>query len=253
MLKKDKSRRKPAAMLILVAFLVAAVGTFAFSKADAQPRTLYWGISGDDVRHVQIRLSDWDYYDGPIDGVYNPQTFNAVKNFQAKNGLAVDGVVGPRTWAAIGYPPAGGSAPQQQAAQNQPTQQRDDRNEVASRAEVNRADLHLLSRVVMGEAADEPYVGQVAVAAVILNRVESPNFPNTLAGVVYQPLAFESVANAQYTREVSDEARRAAEDAMNGWDPTGGALFFWNPYKPVSKWIWSRTITGQIGNHVFGI
>lgn len=109
----------------------------------------------------------------------------------------------------------------------------------------------MLSRVVMGEAADEPFTGKVAVAAVILNRVDSPKFPNTLAGVIYQPLAFESVSNGQYTRPVSDEAIRAAQAAMNGWDPTGGALYFWNPYKRVSKWIWTRTIITQIGNHVF--
>ncbi|MCL0028172.1 spore cortex-lytic enzyme [Peptococcaceae bacterium] len=164
--------------------------------------------------------------------MFGNKTYKAVRLFQSKNGLKVDGIVGKNTWRALGYYFNTGV-------------------KSTSRANVNRGDLWLLSRVVMGEAADEPFTGKVAVAAVILNRVDSPKFPNTLAGVIYQPLAFESVSNGQYTRPVSDEAIRAAQAAMNGWDPTGGALYFWNPYKRVSKWIWTRTIITQIGNHVF--
>lgn len=120
---------------------------------------------------------------------------------------------------------------------------------------VARADeVDLLARVIAAEAETEPYVGQVAVGAVILNRVRSPEFPNTLAGVIYQPLAFESVSNGLiWRRTPRPEARRAAWDALNGWDPTYGALYFWNPYKPVSPWVWTRRIITQIGNHVFAI
>jgi N-acetylmuramoyl-L-alanine amidase len=118
----------------------------------------------------------------------------------------------------------------------------------------NANDLHLLTRIVAAEAGGEPYEGQVAVAAVLLNRVKSPSFPNSVAGVVYQPLAFESVMNGLIWR-VNDlaTAERAARAALNGWDPTYGSLFFWNPSKQVSRWIWTRKIVRLIGDHVFGI
>ena len=115
----------------------------------------------------------------------------------------------------------------------------------------NRDNINLLARVIEGEAADEPFTGKVAVGAVILNRVGNSNFPNTLGGVVYQPLAFESVSNGQIWRKLTTESLRAAEYAFSGWDPTNGALFFWNPAKKVSAWIWSRKIVTQIGRHVF--
>lgn len=125
--------------------------------------------------------------------------------------------------------------------------------QAAGSAGVTRAeDVDLLARVIAAEAQGEPYVGQVAVGAVILNRVKSPQFPNSLSGVIYQPHAFESVSNGLiWRRTPSAEAYRAAQDALNGWDPTYGALFFWNPNKPVSPWIWSRQIIVRIGNHVF--
>lgn len=230
---------KPLVIMLLAVMALAAV-TVVFNNADAQNKTLYWGSRGNDVINVQVKLKNWGYYDGVVDGIYGPKTFNAVKKFQARNGLRVDGVVGPSTWRALGFNPAYAA-------------KQSNKKTTVSRSTVNRGDLWLLSKVVMGEAADEPYIGKVAVAAVILNRVDSPKFPDTLSGVVYQPMAFESVSNGQYNRKVSDEALRAARDAMNGWDPTGGALYFWNPYKPVSKWIWGRTITGQFGKHVFGI
>ena len=130
-----------------------------------------------------------------------------------------------------------------------PTQTSTASNRGGSRAGVDR---YLLARLVHAEAGAEPYSGKVAVAAVILNRVESPKFPNTLAGVVYQPLAFESVANGRVYTNPNSDSIKAAGDAINGWDPTGGSLFFWNPSKPVSRWIWSRRITAKIGKHVFG-
>lgn len=237
------ARWKTILGITIMATLVVAL-VLVSKDADAQRKTLYWGTTGNDVIIVQTKLKEWGYFKGVVDGYFGADTSQAVKDFQAKNGLAVDGIVGPQTWAALGYN-AGYSQPQQAAPA---------RDTTASRGgSVNNGDLMLLAKVVMGEAADEPYLGKVAVAAVLLNRVKSPEFPNTLAGVVYQPLAFESVSNGQYNRPLSEEAINAAQAAMNGWDPTGGALFFWNPYKPVSSWIWNRTITGQIGNHVFGI
>lgn len=194
---------------------------------------LYWGSSGNEVSQVQQRLSQWGYYNGPVDGVYGYETFRAVQNFQRRNGLAPDGVVGKATRDALGLStPA--AAP------------------VVSRgAATNSGDLMLLARVIEGEAADESLQGKIAVGAVILNRTKSAAFPRTISGVIFQEHAFESITNGQAYRPLTQESIKAAQMALSGYDPTGGALFFWNPYKPVSPWVWSRNIITQIGNHVF--
>lgn len=212
---------------------------------------LYWGTSGENVRTLQRRLRQWGYYQGAMDGVYGAGTYQAVVDFQRKNGVwPVDGVVGRNTWAALGLlhtvtssPGGTSTAPAQQTTSNQGQ----------AGAHVNRSDqLDLLARVVAAEAEGEPFEGQVAVAAVILNRVKNPGFPNTLSGVIYQPHAFESVTNGLvWRRTPSAEAVEAARAALNGWDPTYGSIFFWNPSKPVVSWIWSRPIVVRIGNHVF--
>jgi len=209
-------------------------------SAQAQQKLLYWGSRGRDVSVVQQKLKAWGYYNGFVDGSYGSATYRAVRDFQRRNGLRVDGIVGPNTRAALGLAAVAPAAP----ARDQKT--------VASRGYVSTSrDVQLLARVIEGEAADEPYSGKVAVGAVILNRVKSAAFPNTISGVVFQPLAFESVANGQYTRPLTKESIQAARQAMAGWDPTGGATFFWNPAKRVSPWIWSRNIVGRIGRHVF--
>ncbi|HOB91621.1 MAG: spore cortex-lytic enzyme [Bacillota bacterium] len=211
----------------------------------AQRRTLYWGTTGQDVRDVQYRLRQWGYYDGLIDGYFGASTSAAVRDFQAKNGLAVDGIVGPQTWQALGLwtgPVTGSTASGSSPPAN-----------YSSTTGVSRSnDVQLLARLIHAEAQAEPYLGKVAVGAVVLNRVNSPSFPNTLSGVIYQPKAFESVTNGRVNLTPSEESVRAAVDALNGWDPTYGALYFWNPYKKVSAWIWSRPIITQIGQHVFG-
>lgn len=211
----------------------------------AQRRTLYWGTTGQDVKDVQYRLRQWGYYEGLIDGVYGTTTSVAVRNFQAKNGLRVDGVVGTQTWQALGL--WSGAVTGTTAAQTSPPA-----NYTATAGVSRSNDVQLIARLIHAEAQAEPYLGKVAVGAVLLNRVESPQFPNTLAGVIYQPKAFESVANGRVNLTPDEESVRAAIDALNGWDPTYGALFFWNPYKKVSAWIWSRPIITQIGQHVFG-
>ncbi|NMB46015.1 MAG: spore cortex-lytic enzyme [Firmicutes bacterium] len=204
---------------------------------EAQARsTLYWGSGGYDVRLVQWKLQSWGYYRGSIDGVFGTETSRAVRNFQARNGLPVDGLVGPRTWVALGF------------AAVTPTAGR----QVASRGVARSDNIDLLARVIAGEAEGEPYSGQVAVGATILNRIANPRFPNTLSGVIFQPNAFESVSNGLiWRRAPSATAYRAARDAINGYDPTYGAIFFWNPSKPVNPWIWSRSIIVWIGRHVF--
>lgn len=223
--------------LISVLFLLS--GFLFFNHALAQDQVLYWGSSGTQVKAVQQRLKDWGYYDGKVDGYYSGQTAAAVRKFQSRNGLLVDGVVGTRTYQALGLSTVPKKTTYSATAST-------------SRGYVSNSDsVNLLARVIQGEAADEPYIGKVAVGAVILNRTRSSQFPSTLSGVIYQPLAFESVSNGQYNRPLSSEAIQAAQAALSGYDPTGGSLFFWNPSKPVSRWIWSRTIVGQIGNHVF--
>lgn len=225
--------------LMIAGLFLAAVLVWQGHQAFAQNRVLYWGSSGPDVTKVQATLNRWGYYTGPIDGYYSGKTQRAVKDFQRKNGLKVDGIVGPNTWAALGFS-TGGQSPRYAPGSGG-----------VSRGVTNRDSVSLLARVIEGEAADEPFVGKVAVGAVILNRTQSASFPGTLAGVIFQPHAFESVSNGQYTRPVSEESLRAAQEALSGWDPTGGALFFWNPNKPVSPWIWSRDIISSIGRHVF--
>lgn len=218
----------------LLATLVAGVLLAWAVPALSQKPQLSWGSTGSDVRLVQTKLRDWGYYFGPVDGIFGSQTSQAVQYFQRENGLVADGIVGPATWAALGY----WGGPTGARAQPVAASQRAD-------------DLDLLARAVTAEAGAEPYEGQVAVAAVILNRVESPAFPNTIAGVIYQPGAFEAVDNGWIYKPATATAYRAASDALNGWDPTDGALYYWNPDKSTSKWIWSRTIHLRIGNHVF--
>ncbi|HSH36451.1 spore cortex-lytic enzyme [Schnuerera sp.] len=198
------------------------------------PRVLYWGTQGQDVKNVQWQLVKWKYLIGTVDGVYGAETYRAVRRFQAKNGLRVDGVVGPQTAAALGITLTG-AAP-------------------ASAQGINRrGDEYLLARTIHGEARGEPYIGKVAVAAVVLNRTRSPQFPNTVAGVVYQPLAFTAVADGQINLTPDKDSIKAARDALNGWDPTYGCLYYWNPATATSRWIWSRKVTLKIGKHWFGL
>lgn len=218
-----------ACLLVLFAAGVSLCGR----QAAAQSPTLYWGSSGDDVSRVQQRLSQWGFYTGPPDGFYGYETFRAVQDFQRNNGINADGVVGQATWDALGL-----GVPEAAPA-------------VSRGAATDRGDITLLARVIEGEAADEPLTGKVAVGAVILNRTKSASFPHTISGVIFQDDAFESITNGQAYRPLSQESIQAAQMAMGGYDPSGGALFFWNPAKPVSPWIWSRNIITQIGNHVF--
>ncbi|MFW6381011.1 MAG: spore cortex-lytic enzyme [Bacillota bacterium] len=223
-------------MLVAIVFFVIMGLYFFVYDSQAARQVLYYGSRNNDVGILQRRLVDWGYYEGPIDYRFGVKTWRSVREFQARNGLRVDGIVGRETWAALGYNVAGATG-QVSAGSSSPVFRNDD--------------IELLARLVHAEARGEPYEGQVAVAAVLLNRVESPSFPNTLAGVIYQPLAFESVANGQFNLPPTNENRRAARSALNGWDPTYGSLFFWNPSKPVNSWIWSRDTVRKIGSHIF--
>ncbi len=186
-------------------------------------------LTSSQTRTVQTKLKRWGYYTGKVDGIYGNLTRKAVRYFQQKNGLAVDGIVGPKTAKALGM-----------------SISTDD-------SSTSNNDLYLLAKCVYAEARGESYVGQVAVAAVILNRVKSSEFPNTIAGVIYQPWAFTAVNDGQINLEPNQTAYNAARDALNGWDPTYGALFYYNPATATNKWIWSKKTTVTIGKHVFAI
>lgn len=230
-------KKKIAKIGFAVMFAVLSVGTVATTAVYinqphieiAEAATL----TTSQIRTVQTKLKRWGYYTGNVDGIFGSKTIAAVKYFQRKNGLAVDGIVGPKTAAALGM--------------TLTTSTTTDNSSISS------SDLDLLARCVYAEARGESYVGQVAVAAVILNRVESPDFPNTIAGVIYQPWAFTAVNDGQINLSPNQTAYNAARDALNGWDPTYGALYYYNAKTATNKWIYNKTTTVTIGNHVFAI
>jgi N-acetylmuramoyl-L-alanine amidase len=188
--------------------------------------TLRQGSRGEDVKTVQQKLKNWGYYSGAVDGIYGTQTVAAVKAFQKKNKLTADGIVGAKTAAALGM-------------------------SVATAAGYKSSDLDLLAKCVYAEARGEPYTGQVAVAAVVLNRVKSSLFPNTIPGVIYQPWAFTAVHDGQINLTPNQNAYNAAKDALNGWDPTYGCIYYYNPRTATSQWIFSREVKLTIGSHKF--
>lgn len=208
-------------VLILCTALVPTLSVAALSR---------YGSRGSEVRQIQTRLKNWGYYDGNVDGIYGNQTVAAVKYFQRRNGLTVDGVAGKQTLAAMGISSSSSSS---------------------SVGGLSSSELELLARVISAEARGEPYTGQVAVGAVILNRVKSPSFPDTLSGVVYQPGAFTCMTDGQINQSVTDSARRAARDAANGWDASGGALYYYNPNKTSNRWMHSLPVIKVIGSHYF--
>ena len=209
---------KKAAILLLVLLLM-----FSAINADVDALSRL-GSQGQEVTEIQTRLKNWGYYDGAVDGVYGKKTEDAVKAFQRKNSLTPDGVAGPATLAKIG---------------------------ISSSSDSASRDLTLLAMAINGEARGEPYEGQVAVGAVILNRVRNASFPNTVAGVIYQPGAFTAVDDGQIDLPIYDSCYQAARDALNGWDPTGGAIYYYNPVTATNKWIRTRPIIKTIGKHVF--
>lgn len=182
------------------------------------------------VKTYQQKLKSWGYYTGAVDGVKGAKTVSAVKSFQRKNGLTADGIVGNATAKAMGISVSAGT-----------------------NSSYTNNDTYLLAKAVYSEARGEPYVGQVAIAAVILNRVKSSAFPNTVAGVIYQPWAFTAVHDGQFELEPNATAYQAARDALNGWDPTYGSIYYYNPRTATNTWIRSRKVTTTIGKHVFAV
>lgn len=194
------------------------------------------GSRGETVKLIQQKLKRWGYYKGSVDGIYGPATKAAVKYFQSKNGLKADGIAGNQTLAALGINLNGTSGSGSSSSGG---------------SSYSNTDVNLLARLIYGEARGESYTGQVAVGAVVMNRVKSSSFPNTISGVIYQPYAFTAVADGQINLSPDSTAIKAAKQAMNGYDPTYGAIYYYNPSIATSTWIFSRKTTITIGNHVF--
>lgn len=218
-----------ATVSLLFVFMLTFAGVFVtyFSFFDSSITQTEGALTTSETKTAQTKLKRWGYYTGSVDGIYGTLTKQAVRYFQSKNGLSVDGIIGPKTAAALGMTLSGSSS------------------------SISSSDLNLLARCVYAEARGEPYTGQVAVAAVVLNRVKSASFPNTIAGVIYQPYAFTAVDDGQINLSPNDTAYKAAQDALNGWDPTYGCIYYFNPATATSSWIWSREQVVTIGSHIF--
>lgn len=218
-----RDKRVWIALAVIFALNAAVIVLAQSARAAAYQR----GSTGSTVTQIQQKLKNWGYYNGAVDGIFGSKTEEAVKYFQRKNGLTADGKVGPQTLAALGISAAG------------------------SAQQASAGDAALLARLISAEARGESYEGQVAVGAVVMNRVAHPSFPNTMAGVIYQRGAFSCLDDGQFDQPVTQSAQRAARDAMNGYDPTGGAIYYFNPATATSKWIWSRPVLVTIGRHRF--
>jgi N-acetylmuramoyl-L-alanine amidase len=251
-------------VILTVCVVVGLLGMYTLQHA-AQSRetfssaTLKMGSSGKDVYELQGRLKALGYYNGKVDGDFGDKTKNSVTWFQWKFGMKSDGVVGARTklklWTATkDWKPTAedlpntGSAP----AKEEPTTSGNTNELPASNSlGFTAKDLKMMANAVYGESRGEPYEGQVAVAAVIINRVKSSQFPNTASGVIYQPGAFTAVADGQINLEPNVNAIKAVKDAVSGWDPSDGCLYYFNPETATSKWIWTRPQYKTIGKHIF--
>lgn len=231
MKKIIKNKKNIIAIILLISSITAFLLYNIFFREDVNSSYALskYGSRSDEVKQIQTKLKRWGYYYGNVDGIYGSQTLSAVKWFQSKNGLDVDGIAGPKTLAAMGIFSSSSS--------NTTTN--------------SSSDLNLLARLVYAEARGEPYTGQVAVASVVLNRVKSSSFPNSVSGVIYQSGAFSVVNDGQINLTPNETAKKAAQDAMNGWDPSYGAIYYFNPNTATSAWIWSRPVTVVIGNHRF--
>lgn len=229
-----KDKRKIFILIITILGFIVTTTLYNAYKSNTEEAISRYGSSGSEVRQIQTKLKSWGYYNGSVDGIYGTKTVNAVKYFQRKNGLSADGIAGKATLAAMGINSSSNS------------------NTNSNTSNLNsQSNINLLAHLIYGEARGEPYNGMVAVAAVALNRVDSPNFPSTIAGVVYQKGAFTAVDDGQINLTPNETAYNAARDALNGWDPTGGAIYYFNPNTATNKWIWSRPLTVVIGKHRF--
>ena len=237
-----KKSLKFVAMLILMALAVGGASTFLIGNANqnlVEPTAIVNAKSSkQDIKLVQKKLKNWGYYTGSVDGIYGSKTKAAVVKFQKRNGLVADGIIGDKTLKAMGI-----SSSMLSSGSGSST----------SGGKYSNSDVQLLARLIYAEARGEPYKGQVAVGAVVLNRVKSSSFPNTISAVIYQPYAFTCVNDGQINLSPNSTAVNAAKDAMNGWDPTYGCIYYYNPKIATSSWIFSRPTVVTIGRHVFAV
>ncbi|WP_027964481.1 spore cortex-lytic enzyme [Halalkalibacillus halophilus] len=279
-----KSNYKSLKVVLVLLLVLPLVPSWNYESEGFSNQVIQQGSTGDDVIELQSRLQYIGYYNGAIDGVFGWQTYWALRNFQYEFDLEVDGLAGETTKQALeratqydqsyvyeqirqgnSFTHYGGEGRQDTTAADQDTQTNEgapqnaeDTNESSpSPSAVNvpsgfsQNDIQLMAQAVYGEARGEPYVGQVAVAAVILNRMESSTFPDSVSGIVFEPLAFTAVADGQIYMSPDETAQEAVIDAINGWDPSGDALYYFNPDTATSSWIWSRPQIKRIGKHVF--
>ena len=226
---QKRSKRLCLALAVLLSVSMVLVALAPAVEAASYKK----GSSGAVVTQIQTKLKSWGYYTGTVDGIYGSGTERAVRAFQQKNGLTVDGKAG-QTLAAMGLPAGGGNS-----------------SNSGGSGGASSSQVDLLARLISAEARGEPYSGQVAVGAVVLNRIKHPSFPNTLSGVIYQSGAFTCITDGQFNQPVAESAYRAARDALNGVDPSGGAIYYFNPSTATSSWIWSRPLITVIGKHRF--
>lgn len=235
---KDKKLSLDKQKIISIIMILTVISIFISYNVFFRNNEVYalskYGSRGEEVRQIQTKLKRWGYYNGSVDGIYGSGTLEAVKWFQRKNGLQIDGIAGKKTLEAMGI-----------------FNSSSNNSNSNSSVQTNSNDLSLLARIIYGEARGESYTGQVAIGAVVLNRVRHSSFPNTIAGVIYQSGAFDAVSDGQINLTPNSTAKKAAQDALNGWDPTYGAIYYFNPNTATNKWIWSRPMTITIGNHRF--
>ena len=222
-------RNKMLVFFIVIFVLISTVLTIWFQNSKVEALSKY-GSRGNEVTQIQTKLKRWGYYTGSVDGIYGSKTVEAVKYFQRKNGLTADGIVGPATLKAMGISSSSSSG---------------------TSSSSNSTNVNLLAKLIYGESRGEPYAGQVAVGAVVMNRVKSSSFPNTISGVIYQSGSFDAVSDGQINLAPDATAKKAAQDALIGWDPSYGAIYYFNPATATNKWIWSRPMTVTIGRHRF--
>lgn len=227
---QKRSKRLCLALAVLLSVSMVLVALVPAVEAASYKK----GSSGTVVTQIQTKLKSWGYYTGTVDGIYGSGTERAVRAFQQKNGLTVDGKAGDQTLAAMGLSAGGGNS-----------------SNSGGSGGASSSQVDLLARLISAEARGEPYSGQVAVGAVVLNRIKHPSFPNTLPGVIYQSGAFTCITDGQFNQPVAESAYRAARDALNGVDPSGGAIYYFNPSTATSSWIWSRPLITVIGKHRF--
>ncbi|MGN0538444.1 MAG: spore cortex-lytic enzyme [Candidatus Fimenecus sp.] len=231
--KKEVRNKKQVFKQIIAVILLNAmvISAIAYTYRESTQTLSKIGSRGEEVRQVQKKLKELGLYSGSVDGIYGVNTQKAVRQFQKNCGITADGIAGPKTLLYLGLGSGSGTS--------------------SSAGGYSSSDIYLLAKVIGAEARGESYTGQVAVGAVVLNRVRHSSFPDSISGVVYQSGAFSCVRDSNWSVEPNDTAKKAARDAINGWDPTGGAIYYYNPAKTSNQWIRTRPVITTIGKHVF--